>query len=80
MVRYYPLQKRGSIRRHCNVFEPKKHCGTTTFSCNFDGGNMIPCQTPKSALRALHFQLFCRFYLTNEHHGAMIIPIFSREE
>ena len=55
MFGYYPLQKRGSILLHCNVFAPKKYCGTTTFFCDFDGGNMFPCQTPKTALSALHF-------------------------
>ena len=36
MVGYYPLPKRGSIDRHCNVFDLKKHCGTTTFFCDFE--------------------------------------------
>jgi len=55
MVLSNPFQKRGSNGRHCNVFAPKKHCGTTTFFCDFEGGNMFPCQTPKMALSALHF-------------------------
>ena len=55
MVLYHPFPKRGSNGRHCNGFAPKKHCGTMTFSCDFDGGNMFPCQTLKSAFSALHF-------------------------
>ena len=55
MLGYYPLQKRGSILLHCNIFAPKKYCGTTTFFCGSDRGNMFPCQTSKTALSALHF-------------------------
>ena len=45
----------GPIHLHCNVFTPKKHCSTTTFFCDFDGGNMIPYQVLKKALKALPF-------------------------
>ena len=66
MERYHPIQKRCSLGRHCNVFALKKHCGTTSFFYGFRWGNTVPCQTPKMALSALHFCLFCRFYLTNK--------------
>ena len=36
MILYHPLQKRVSILLHCNDFAPKKHCGTTTFFCDFE--------------------------------------------
>ena len=56
MLEYNPLQKRGSILLHCNVFDPQKHCGTTTFFCDFGGDNMFPCQPQKQLCVRYIFQ------------------------
>lgn len=55
MVKSHPLPKRGSICLQSNVFDPEKALRHNDFFCEFMTGNIITCQTPKSALRALHY-------------------------
>ena len=69
MVRYHSLQKRGFIRRHCNVFDPEKALRHNIFFLQFCEGNTIPYRTPKLALKALHLLMqILGFYVGRELH------------
>lgn len=54
MVKYYPIQKPGSICLHCNVFDTKRHCSTITFP-TISRGEYNFLSSPKITLKSVTF-------------------------